>query len=269
LFRRRKKKGDDKEEETQESNEEYIHPSEKIVEKKMSEIRSKVNQIDPVKQVDISSIPTDLSDLEQEIQQEDAQKFEELKKTRIHGKKGIVRAKIKPEIKDILPVWVEKPFYYIKPPAKFTDRIEQWQDSWGTFLLQWADAKDQYIVTILDLMQEYPFKNPIIGKSLSKDQLESVGNYLVENKYALWKGKRKTHLRLFWEDQEQTAEVIFNYFFDRGQRYVGVFDLVDAKQTWSILPTEELYSYLIILVKNKKAQWADKKREMIYLVFPV
>ena len=258
-----------KEKEISDTKEEDKHPSEKLVQEKMKQLQTKADQINNPQKIDISTIPKDLSDLEQEIQQEDALKKQEDKKTRIYGDKGIVRAKLKPEIKDILPVWVEKPIYYITPPTKLPSRVQQWLEAWAPFLLQWSDAKDLYIVPILDLMKEFPFKNPVIKKALTKDQLIAIGDHLVTQKTALWKGKNKTHLRLFWEDPEQTAESIFQWTLAHGQQYVSTFDLIESKQPWSNLPSEELYEFLIILVKKNKAQWADKKREMVYVLFPV
>ena len=189
--------------------------------------------------------------------------------TQIKSTTSPATAKFKPELKDILPVWIEKPYYYITPAEKFQDKRKLWQKEWADFLLQWANAKDKYVVEILTLQKEYPFKNPVINKQLNNDQLQLIGDFLTEKTEALWKNKNKTHLRIFWEPLEETAEKIYDWAFERGQKYIGVFDVLDSKQVFADLSSDEILECLIILVKEKKGEWADKKKEMVYLIFPV
>lgn len=276
MFRLRRKK--DKEEDNNKEKDGSDQPSstpeevqaqgsDRLVEERMTELRRTTDRVSPEQQVDLSDIPEDLEDLQAEVEAED--RADKRHKDRVTDKAGVVRARLKPAVKDILPVWVEKPFYYITPPEKMEARREQWAEAWATFLVQWADAKDLYIVEIIQLMQEYPFKNPVISKALGQDQLVLVGDHLVERGDARWRDDRKRQLRILWESEEETAEEVFQWAFDRGQRYVGVFDMLEAGQPWSVLPTEELYRFLVILVRKDKAEWADRKKEMIYVLFPV
>lgn len=249
--------------------EDYKTEKEKLVENKMDEIETSLKNIEDHKKIDLSTIPEDLSQLELEIQQERAKSQTKPKTNKIVNKKTQVSARFKPDLKDILPVWIEKPFYYITPQEKFHERRKLWQKEWGDFLIQWANAKDKYIIEILTLQKEYPFKNPIINKELNNDQLELIGDYLTEKGEALWKNKNKTHIRIYWEPLEVTAEKIFDWAFERGQKYIGVLDILDSKEVFADLSTEEIKECLIILVKNKKGEWADKNKEMAYLLFPV
>jgi hypothetical protein len=266
--KRDKKDKSDKNNNLEHLDDDYKPESEKLVEQKMADIQARIESLDSKKEIDAKSIPKDLADLEKELEKERLEARTKGIKTSITGKNKYVTAKFKPELKNILPVWVDKPFYYITPNEKLSERRKLWQKEWADFFLQWANAKDKYIVEILLLQQEYPFKNPVINKQLKKDQLELIGDYLVEQGIGEWRNKKKTHLRVYWESLEETAETIFQWAFERGNRYLGIFDVLDSGQPFSELTQEEIYKCLIILVRVKKAEWADKKREMIYLLFP-
>lgn len=264
MFKRNKKRDKN---DNDNLDEEYKNESEKLVEQKMDAIQKDLDVLEPKDKIDTTSIPNDLTDLQQEIIEEDKRKLTQ-KDTSISGKNKIVTAKFKPELKSILPVWVEKPFYYITPNEKLKDRNLLWKKEWSDFLLQWANAKDKYIIEIILLQQEYPFKNPVIHKQLKRNQLEVIGDHLVLNKLGKWRSKNKSHIRLYWESIEETAETIYQWSFERGNKYLGVFDILDADQAFSELPKDEIYECMLILIRTKKAEWADKKKEMIYLLFP-
>ena len=270
MFKNRKKDEEEKKKQNVENlPEEYTTEKEQLIENKMDEIESSLKNYNEKEEIDLSSIPEDLSDLELEIKKE--QKGNKVQSTATHIKSTTspVTAKFKPDLKDILPVWIEKPYYYITPAEKFQSKRNLWQKQWSDFLLQWANAKDKYIVEILDLQKEYPFKNPVINKQLTNDQLQLLGDFLTEEGKALWKTKNKTHLRIYWEPLEETADKIFIWAFERGQKYLGVFDILDSKDLFADLSSDEIHQCLLTLVNKKRAEWADKKKEMIYLLFPV
>ena len=240
----------------------YTSETEKLIEQKMDEIQDSVKKIDNEQQVDLSSIPADLSKLEKEIQFEKKKKVSAEKSavTQFKSKESPATASFKPELKDILPLWIEKPFYYITPSDKFQDRRKLWQKEWADFLLQWASFKEEYVVEILALQKEYPFKNPVINKELSNDQLQLIGDYLIENNNGEWKTKSKSHIRVIWEPLETTADKIYQWAFNHGQKYVGIYDILDSKQVFAELSNDEIQECLVLLVKNKKGEWADKKK---------
>lgn len=273
MFKNKKKdEKDKKKQNTDELPEDYKTEKEKLIENKMDEIETSLKKYEDKGETDLSSIPRDLSDLQKEIDQEHKQvPINETNKasSQIKSQVSPAIAKFKPIMKDILPVWIEKPFYYVTPAEKFQDRRKLWQKEWADFLFRWANANDKYVIEILALQKEYPFKNPVINKELNIDQLQLIGDYLVENNSGIWKTKNKSHIRIYWEPLEETAEKIYLWAFDRGQKYIGVFDILDSKQIFSELSTEEIYDCLLLLVKNKKGEWADKKKEMVYLLFPV
>lgn len=270
MLRNRKKDEEKKKKQNIEDlPENYTPEKEKLIEAKMEEIVSSIDKESEKKKVDLSSIPKDLSELEIELQKEQTKKKQPISKTQIKSTTTPVTAKFKPEMKDILPVWIEKPYYYITPAEKFQERRKLWQKEWADFLNQWANAKDKYVVELLALQKEYPFKNPVINKQLSNNQLQLIGDFLTETNNALWKNKNKTHLRIYWEPLEETAEKIYEWAFERAQKYIGVFDIMDSKQVFADLSSDEIMKCLIILVNEKKGEWADKKKEMVYLLFPV
>lgn len=271
MFKNRKKEEKDKKKQNLDDlPEKYASEKEKLIEHKMDEIETSLKKYDEKQELDVSSIPEDLSNLELEIQKEQQKQKKSIKPNeKVRSQITPVTAKFKPELKDILPVWIEKPYYYITPAEKFEAKRKLWQKQWSDFLLQWANTKDKYLVGILELQKEYPFKNPVINKQLSNDQLRLIGDYLTEEGNGLWKNKNKTHLRVYWEPLEETAEKIYEWAFERGQKYLGVFDILDAKQLFSELSSEEINECLLLLIKKEKAEWADKKKEMVYLLFPV
>ena len=269
MFKNRKKDEEEKKKrDLKHLPDEYVSEKEQLIESKMDEIETSLKKYDQNKDIDVSSIPEDLSKLEQEIKKEKISKKTTQNKPKIKSKTSPVTARFKPELKDILPVWIEKPYYYVTPADKFLEKRKMWQQQWSDFLIQWANAKDKYLVEILALQKEYPFKNPVINKQLNADQLVLIGDFLTEEGKGLWKNKNKSHLRIYWEPLEESAEKIYDWAFKRGQKYVGVFDILDSKQIFAELSSEEIYECLVILVKNKKGEWADKKKEMIYLLFP-
>jgi hypothetical protein len=266
MFKNNKKKNNDKKDEN--LPDEFISEKDKLIENKMEEIETSLKKYEEKSELDLSSIPDDLSELELEIHSEQSQNIAPKNKTQISGKDSPATARFKPDLKNILPTWIEKPYYYITPSEKLLERRKLWQKEWADFLLQWANAKDKYLIEIITLQQEYPFKNPVISKQLTLEQLRIIGDFLEESKTALWKNKNKTHIRIYWETLESTADEIFSWAFERGQKYIGVFDILDAKQPFSDLPSEEIYECLVLLVKEKKGEWADKKKEIVYLLFP-
>ncbi len=267
MIKNKKKNEEEKKKQNLENlPEEYASEKEKLIENKMSEIKTSLKKFDEKQQIDVSSIPEDLSNLELELKKEEKNKNQKITNSQIKSRTTPVTAKFKPELKDILPVWIEKPYYYLTPVEKFQEKRTLWQKEWAEFLVQWANAKDRYVIELLTLQKEYPFKNPVINKQLSNEQLQLIGDFLTESGKGVWKNKNKTHLRIYWEPLEETAEKIYDWAFERGQKYVGVFDILDLFADLSI---EEINECLDILIQKKRGEWADKKKEMIYLTFPV
>ena len=269
MFKNRKKdEAEKKKQDVKQLPDEYVPEKEQLIESKMEEIETSLKKLDGKKDIDMSSIPKDLSQLEEEIEKEQKSKKAKINASKIKSTTSPATARFKPELKDILPVWIEKPFYYVTPAEKFLEKRKMWQKEWSDFLIQWANAKDKYLVEILTLQKEYPFKNPVINKQLNTEQLILIGDFLTEEGKGLWKNKNKSHLRIYWEPLEESAEKIYEWAYERGQKYVGVFDVLDSKQLFAELSIEEINECLTILVKNKKGEWADKKKEMVYLLFP-
>ena len=138
MFKDHKKEDKQKKKQnTKDLPEEFKSEKEKLVENKMEEIESSLKKLDNKSNIDMSSIPDDLSKIEEEIKRETERTGQKKqKKQHIKNSSTQVSAKFKPELKDILPVWVEKPFYYITPQEKFQDRRKMWQKEWADFLIR-------------------------------------------------------------------------------------------------------------------------------------
>src|SRR3989304_4969944 len=111
----------------------------------------------------------------------------------------VAHKKVAAELRSVFPLWVEKPIYWITPDKKFTSRHSQWLKEWGDFVLQFAAAKKVYVIVIRDVMQEFPFKNHLIGKSLTSDQLILITDHLVSSKKARWLDPQRTRVQAFWQ----------------------------------------------------------------------
>jgi hypothetical protein len=171
--------------------------------------------------------------------------------------------KISPEVREILPPWIEKPWRYITPNEE--EMRLKWLASWGDFVMDFAEATEEPMLKIRDIKNEFPFKNPIIKKSLSLEQLQDIGDDLEKREHAKWWDKNKRKLRLYWMTLSEVSDEIYDWAIDRGMLDLAVFDLKEAKQPWSKIPSNELYAVLIILVDSKNADWANKEKDAIRL----
>ncbi len=170
---------------------------------------------------------------------------------------------ISPAVKKILPKWIEKPHRWVSPSPKQKELLAAWIKEWADFLLKWAEVTNHHIVRLLDLQEEFPFNNPIIKKKLSLDDLQLIGEYLVENGYAVWLSSRKDRLRVYWKTLEEFSDDIYEWAYSWGHEVVTLLDLVQANEPWSNLPRIDLKKIMELLVKTKRAEWASKKDKTV------
>ncbi len=173
--------------------------------------------------------------------------------------------KISPEVREILPPWIEKPWRYITPNDE--EMKQQWLASWGAFVMDFAEASKEPMIKIRDIKSEFPFKNPIIKKSLSLEQLQDIGDDLERREQAKWWDKNKRKLRVYWMTLSEVSDEVYDWALDHGMLDLAVFDLKEAKQVWSKIPSNELYVVLTILVDSKNADWANKEKDAIRLKY--
>lgn len=168
-------------------------------------------------------------------------------------------------VREILPGWIEKPWMYVEPEKQ--DQLESWLSEWGDFLLDWSRATLQHILNLMHVRTQFPFKNPLCKKSLDTDQLQDIGDYLVNKELAIWWDSERIRLRVYWMSLREWAEEIYQWAYNRGETIVTLFDLVNAKQPWSTLPPSELNKVCEILVRKERARWLNSEKKSLEFKF--
>lgn len=168
-------------------------------------------------------------------------------------------------LRDILPSWVEKQWMYVTPTVP--DQFHSWSAAWGDFLLEFAEFKAIHVLNLLEIRKEFPFFNRIIKKKLSIDQLQQVGQTIIERDFGAWLDARKTRLRIYWKGLDEWSEIIYEWALRTGRETVTLFDLLNASEIWSTLSKEELNRILKILVTRKLAEWVGKEETTILFHF--
>ncbi len=172
---------------------------------------------------------------------------------------------VHPNVKPILPGWVSKPWRWMIPEDP--ELKQQWLITWGDFLLAFARVLNQHILDLQEISLVYPFQNGILHKKLSIPQLKAISEYLIEQEKATWWDTDETRLRVYWKTLNSFAEEIFNYSFQNGFEMVTLYDMVKMNQTWSSLPPKDLQIIMKLMVKSKKASWADSEQKTIEFNF--
>ena len=179
-----------------------------------------------------------------------------------------VTRKISPKIKEILPLWIEKPIYWITPNKHFPARYTQWLEEWGHVLLLYMTATHSYVIALRDLVNEFPFKNPLVDKTLTLDQLILGTDYLETRKKLQYLDPKKTRVLVYWQSVDETADELFVWALRTGHEYLSLLELVE-NDLWKTLPEEQLTIVFQILIRKRKAIWADQKEQKIlHFEFP-
>jgi hypothetical protein len=168
---------------------------------------------------------------------------------------------ISSEVRAILPPWVEKPWRWIDPEEG--ELRVQWLGEWGNLLMEWGRVQGLHLVKIEEVRREFPFKQPLIKKELSIEQLEAIGDHLTEKKKAKWWDTKKRRLRLYWMPLEDVAEEVYEWAEDQGLPVATIFDLQQSGRIWSSVPRRELLLVLEFLVKTKRCDWTDKEKQSV------
>jgi hypothetical protein len=168
-------------------------------------------------------------------------------------------------VKAILPPWMEKAWRWVSPDDP--ELLEEWLKEWGDLVLSYSEALGLHIVKPREMLVTPPFKNPLVKRQLSIEQIHSVGDDLERRQLAKWWDSRKNRLRVYWLPLDEISDLIHEWALDGGRDVVTVFDLRNASEEWSSVPPKELRQLMEILVKNKRANWADKAQEAIEFVY--
>ena len=226
------------------------------------------------------SVSEDLSALEQEVlkenphQHQDSQSYGQ-KRVLTSPEKDItpisaldVTKKMSSKVKEILPLWIEKPIYWITPNKQFASRYTQLLEEWGQFILTYMTATHIYVIALRDLVNEFPFKNPLVNKSLTLDQLTLVADYLENKKKLHYLDPKKTRVLIYWQTFDETADELFNWALQTGHEYISFIELLE-NNLWNSLPEEQITLVLQILIRKHKAIWADQKEhKILHFEFP-
>ena len=144
---------------------------------------------------------------------------------------------------------------------------EQWLLTWGEFLIAFARVLNLHIVDLQEVSNVYPFMNSVLQKKLTIPQLKTIAEHLINQKKASWWDTEESRLRVYWKTLTSFAEEIFDYSFQNGYEMITAYDLVKMKQSWSSLPSKDLYLIMKLLVETKKASWADTEQKTIEFHF--
>ncbi|MHA1978641.1 MAG: hypothetical protein ACW98F_01255 [Candidatus Hodarchaeales archaeon] len=172
---------------------------------------------------------------------------------------------VHPKVKPILPGWVSKPWRWMIPEDPGLK--QQWLLTWGDFLMAFARVLNQHILDLQEVSLVYPFQNGVLHKKLSLPQLKAISEHLIEQEKATWWDADETRLRVYWKTLNSFAEEIFNYSFQNGFEMITLYDMVKMNQSWSSLPPKDLAVIMKLMVKSKKATWADSEQKTIEFVF--
>ena len=172
---------------------------------------------------------------------------------------------VHPKVKPILPGWVSKPWRWMIPEDP--ELKQQWLLTWGDFLLAFARVLNQHILDLQEVSLVYPFQNGVLHKKLSLPQLKAISEHLIEQEKASWWDTEETRLRVYWKTLGSFAEELFDYSFQNGFEMITLYDMVKMNQSWSTLPPKDLAVIMKIMVKSKKAEWADSEQKTIEFIF--
>ncbi|MFX0113077.1 MAG: hypothetical protein ACFFB3_00870 [Candidatus Hodarchaeota archaeon] len=174
-------------------------------------------------------------------------------------------SKIDPRVRTILPPWMEKAWRWVTPDDP--ELREEWLREWGDLVLSYAEALELHFLKPREIMVNVPFKNPLVKRQLSLEQIHSVGDDLERRQLAKWWDSRKNRLRIYWLQLDEISDLIHDWALDGGRDVCTLYDLRNAGEEWSSVPPKELRLLMEILVKTKRANWADKAKEAIEFIY--
>lgn len=164
-----------------------------------------------------------------------------------------------------LPDWVNKPWMYVQPTHE--GHLKSWKESWKTMIIDYSSHFKLHIISVVELMDEFPFNNKKVRKQISKKQMDTIIDEMVEQGLAKWIDEHHIVVRVFYKTTEQWKEIMVAYLFDRGYaaEVITFFELKNMEQEWSTLPFDEFFEIFELLVKEGRAKWADTKKDSIKL----
>ncbi|MHA1124934.1 MAG: hypothetical protein ACTSO7_10360 [Candidatus Heimdallarchaeota archaeon] len=174
------------------------------------------------------------------------------------------------QLQEILPQWINKPWMYVTPEHQ--QQLDSWCADWSNFIMEYARINIKHIIHIEEERAEHPFNNKAAKKRLDREQLETIGDYIVAQEMGLWWDRKKIRLRLYWRTLDEWADIIYEWSIKTGRaasadRVMTLFDIQQAGQAWSSIPQEDLKRIFDIMEQKGYIEWADKKKKAIAFLF--
>ena len=174
------------------------------------------------------------------------------------------------QLQEILPEWINKPWMYVTPDHQ--QQLDSWCADWSNFIMEYARINIKHIIHIEEERSEHPFNNKTAKKRLDREQLETIGDYIVAQEMGLWWDRKKIRLRLYWRTLDEWADIIYEWSIKTGRaagadRVMTHFEIQQAGQAWSSIPQEDLKRIFEIMEKKGYIEWADKKKKAIAFLF--
>nr|7PB9_A Chain A, Tandem WH domains of Vps25 [Candidatus Odinarchaeum yellowstonii] len=164
--------------------------------------------------------------------------------------------------------WAAQPEKYpwmYSLPSK-TEDFEDWLNQWSDFTLQWFKINKLHQISLVELMGEKPFS---YLQNKSKALTVIVENLIARN-FCKYTDKEYKSIRVFWRGYRDWSEVIYNWALKKGRTELTFFEIIDLKESpdnFHMLPKEDFKKIFNILVKNKRAEWINKKNMHIRILF--
>ncbi|MHA1244591.1 MAG: hypothetical protein ACTSPK_04905 [Candidatus Heimdallarchaeota archaeon] len=174
------------------------------------------------------------------------------------------------QLQEILPEWINKPWMYVTPEHQ--QQLDSWCSDWSNFIMEYARINIKHIIHIEEERALHPFNNKTAKKRLDREQLETIGDYIVAQEMGLWWDRKKIRLRLYWRTLDEWADIIYEWSIKTGRaagadRVMTHFDIQQAGQAWSSIPQEDLKRIFDIMEQKGYIEWADKKKKAIAFLF--
>jgi len=174
------------------------------------------------------------------------------------------------QLQEILPEWINKPWMYVTPEHQ--QQLDSWCADWSNFVMEYARINIKHIIHIEEERTKHPFNNKTAKKRLDREQLETIGDYIVAQEMGLWWDRKKIRLRLYWRTLDEWADIIYEWSIKTGrvagaERVMTLFDIQQAGQAWSTIPQRDLFRIFEIMEQKGYIEWADKKKKVIAFLF--
>jgi vacuolar-type H+-ATPase subunit I/STV1 len=153
------------------------------------------------------------------------------------------------------------PWMYNIESLKSEKQKIEWLQEWANFVIDYAKTFIIHVIDVVNLLTQQPFSD---FKQNRERYLKDIMNYLAtQTTIAEWIDKAKTRLRLYWRSLEEWSEKLYDYMFIIGTEIVTLIDIKNTgaqiAEGFVTLPSPDLKRIIDLLVKDKKANWIDKK----------